>query len=96
MKHYSLLWDCENMTRTQFNKALQIALSPITFETIDVSILTGCGLPEFQPIVCQLETVAKFLRWQVVQFNGGVDNEELQNCYYSLVEKGKGRSVMIV
>lgn len=68
------------MTRREFSQALTMAKSSQDLSVVDDSVLYGCGLPDFQPVVCTLEMVAKLLRWQCIMFNGEVDSQELENC----------------
>lgn len=67
------------MTKEQFSAALAIARSDRDLSTVDDSILYGCGLSDFQPVTVTIEPVAKMLRWQCLQFNGEIDQNELNN-----------------
>jgi len=67
------------MTAPQFQAAVQLANSNVELD-VDDSILFGCGLRDFQPVVCTLEVIAKFLRWQAMMLNGQWDNEALTEC----------------
>ena len=67
------------MTKPEFQAAYNLAVSGVEL-TADDSILFGCGLPDFSPVTCTLEVVARFLRWQCCYIFGGVDSEALNEC----------------
>jgi len=68
------------MTKTQFGEAVRIAQADrIDLSGVDDSLLHGCGLPDFKPVYCTVEQVAKLVRWNCMQLNGELDAEELNN-----------------
>jgi len=67
------------MTNDQFKQAVQLANGDAELN-VDIGILLGCALPEFEPVVCSIEVVAKFLRWQAKMFNGLWDWAVLTEC----------------
>jgi hypothetical protein len=67
------------MTKDQFTKALAVARSAEDLDGINDEHLHGCGLPEFERATTTVRAVAKLLRWQVIQFNGELDERELGN-----------------
>lgn len=67
------------MNTKQLNTALEIAKSDADLSIHDDSILHGCGLPNFSPVIVTTHQLARFLRWQCVQLNGGIDAHELNN-----------------
>ena len=68
------------MNNAQFKEACAIAFSDEDLSQVNDDILFGFGLPEFKPIVTNLRTVAKTIRWQSQQLNGEIDNEALNQC----------------
>lgn len=68
------------MTKKQFGQAVRIAQSREDLSKVDDSTLFGCGLPDFKPVFCTIEMVAKFVRWQCLQFNGEFNAENLNEC----------------
>ena len=68
------------MTKQEFGKAVEIAHSDENLSQIDDSIFLGCGLPEFEPVTVTIRQVAKFVRWQALQFNGEFDAFALDAC----------------
>ena len=69
------------MTVNQFRRAYALAMSAVDLSKWDMSLLDGFGLPNFQPVVVALEAVARCIRWQVCQWNGGIDADALQECH---------------
>lgn len=67
------------MTIAQFNEAFKIFQSDADLSNVDDSVLYGCGLSYFEPVVITVEVLAKFMRWQLQLFNGGVDMQELND-----------------
>lgn len=65
------------MNASEFKKAFKLAQSdkPISADT---SNLLGYGLPCFVPVVTTIEAVAKEIRHQGCQLNGGWDMEAVQ------------------
>lgn len=68
------------MKASEFALAARIARSSQDLSTVDDSPLWGCGLPGFVPVFVTVEQVAKFVRYQTVQFNGGIDAEAMAEC----------------
>lgn len=63
-------------------QATAIAKSDTDLTNVDDSNLFGCGLPDFKPVHTTLEAVAKLLRYQCAQFDGGWDATEFDNMCY--------------
>jgi len=69
------------MTKAEFSQAVKIAKDLNTdLSNKDDSIIFGCGLPNFVPVHVTIEQVAKFIRWQALQFNGEFDAHALNEC----------------
>ena len=69
------------MTKEQLTSAMQIARSGRDLTQYDDSILDGIGLSSFEsPVYVCIEAVARFLRWQCIYLNGGIDSEMLNEC----------------
>lgn len=67
------------MTKQELSKALEIARSNIDLSSIDISIFSGCALPGFSPITVTLDTLAAFVRYQIMCFDGSIDVRELND-----------------
>ncbi len=67
------------MTKQEVRMAMRLALSGQDLSAHDTEPLFGCALPDFKPVVVSMETVARFLRCQVVMLNGQVDENELND-----------------
>ena len=67
------------MTKEQFSRAYNIAVSKTDLSGVNDEPLYGCGLAEFEPVTTTVEAVAKLLRWQIVCLNGSIDTVELNN-----------------
>lgn len=65
------------MTKDEFKAAVQIAQSNKNLDNVDDSHLFGFGLREFKPTATTLDAVAKTIRWQAAQWDGGWDMEAL-------------------
>lgn len=65
------------MTREQIRQALEIAKSDESLESVDHSCLEGLYLPSFKQVFTTIRVVAKTLRELVVQFNGEIVSDEL-------------------
>ena len=65
------------MTTNEFKAAFAIAQSNESLENADYENLYGFGLPDFKPTTTTLRAVAKMMRWQAARFDGGWDNEAL-------------------
>ena len=65
------------MTMQQLSQAVAIARSDKPLDIESMGIFDGFGLPEFKPVVCTLDALAMLVRWQCVQFNGGLDPQAL-------------------
>jgi len=73
------------MNKAEFTKAVKLAETrrDNDIPMSDLSILDGCALPDFTPVVCTIEVIADFIRWQCgFIFGGGWDQDELQNIYW--------------
>ena len=83
------------MTKPEFQAAYSLAVSGVDLSAHDDTILDGCALAGFSPVTATVEAVARFLRWHVCQFNGGVDHEmltDLRNCFRRKVTMVGGRA----
>ena len=69
------------MTFAQFKEAKDLAFSEESLLQVDDSILHGCGIEGFKQVVTTIQVVARFIRYQCQQFNGGCDSEELNNLH---------------
>ncbi len=71
------------MTKQQFSEAVKIATSARSLESVDDSVLYGCGLPDFRsPVYTTVDAVAKLIRWQCCGIFSNttiVDSVELDN-----------------
>ena len=65
------------MTRTQLERAVQLALSGIDLDLDDLTMFDGFGLPEFKPVTVTTRALAMLIRWQCVQLNGQINSEAL-------------------
>jgi hypothetical protein len=70
------------MTKKELSLALEIAKSDKDFSNVDDSILEGLYLKYFKPVTTTLDVVAKTIRWNTFQLNGGIDSEELNLFAY--------------
>jgi len=69
------------MRAPEFKAACKLAFNPsvdLTGENDDS--FWGFGLPGFKPIMASLRQVAKTIRYQCLQFDGGIDQDNLQEC----------------
>ena len=67
------------MNKAEFQKAFEIAVSDQDPSAVEDDILHGCALPDFDPVTCTVECVAKMIRWQCIQLDGSVDENELDS-----------------
>ena len=65
------------MTRSQLEKAVQLALSDTDLDVADLAIFDGFGLRGFEPVTVTTRALAMLVRWQCIQFNGHIDPENL-------------------
>jgi hypothetical protein len=65
------------MNRTQLNAAVTLAQTNADLSAHDDSILHGFGLHAFAPVVVTIPQLARMIRWQCVQLNGGIDSDAL-------------------
>lgn len=68
------------MNKAEFQRAFAIAISKEDLSKFDDTVLDGFGLPDFVPVTVPIQSVAKMIRWQAIQLNGGIDNEALSLC----------------
>tara|TARA_Y100000992_G_C21207057_1_gene463455 strand:- start:565 stop:855 length:291 start_codon:yes stop_codon:yes gene_type:complete len=68
------------MDNNQFSQAVAMARSDIELDQYDTDILMGFGLPDFKQVSVILEVAAACIRWQCAQFDGGWDNEAMEEC----------------
>ncbi len=80
------------MVKPMTKKELQIVTRElkegISYSNIDTSPLYGCGLPDF-PLrkMVSKEVIVMHLKWQCLNLNGTIDEEELTNCLEILKRK---------
>ena len=77
------------MTNKQFQRAYAIAMGGADLSNADIDSLCGFGLRSFQPVCVFIEDVAACIRWQCLQFNGGIDNEALNECRHFFVAENR-------
>lgn len=77
------------MTIDQFQRAYAIARNGADLYSADTDSLYGFGLRSFQPVCVPIEDVAACIRWQCVQFNGGIDTDALSECHTHFVTLNK-------
>ena len=65
------------MTNEQFQRAFEIAKTGDDLHHADPQPFDGFALPDFEPVVVTFDQVARLIRWQAAQFNGGWDSEAL-------------------
>lgn len=65
------------MTAKEFKDVVNHANAKDDFSEVDDSILHGCGLPGFRPVIATKDQVAKFIRWQALRLGGDWDTTEL-------------------
>ena len=51
------------MNAADFKKVFALADSDTDLSNVDDTILDGCALPDFQPVVATVECCAKAMRW---------------------------------
>lgn len=67
------------MTKQQLSEAMKIAQSNAFLSTHSTSLFIGCALYGFKPITITIEMLASFLRWHVINLDGSIDANELNN-----------------
>ncbi len=67
------------MTDAEFKAAFAIAQSDAKLENEDIEIFNGFGLSDFKQVVCTSKQLARLIRWQCHQLNGGIDAEALND-----------------
>lgn len=65
------------MDAGDFKRMMVTAKSNRDLSHVDDSILHGCALPEFEPVVATIDQVARFVRWHALMLNGDWDSEQL-------------------
>lgn len=65
------------MKAHELKACLALAQSGLELQADD-SVLYGFGLPDFQPVFVTMAVVAKCIRWQCNQWDGGFDWEQYQ------------------
>ena len=53
------------MTKKEFITATKIALSDESLAQYDDSVLHGCALINFQPVVAHIKAIARFIRYHL-------------------------------
>ncbi len=79
------------MTNDELNRAFSIAQGGEELDDSSLDVFLGFGLPGFRPVVCTLQMVARLIRWQCQQFNGGWDAEALQE----IARHGRHRFIIV-
>lgn len=66
------------MTKNDVQIVVSELKDGVSYPDVDISPLTGCGLPDFpdRKFVSK-EVVVSHLRWQCLQFNGEIDENQL-------------------
>ncbi len=75
------------MTRQQLGRAFVLATSSEDLTRENYDNLCGFGLPGFNPVFTTVRAVARLIRWQCVQLNGGIDSRALSE----IAELGRTR-----
>lgn len=65
------------MNKAEFKRAFAVASSDQNLTNVDMGHLFGFGLRDFQPVSTTVEAVARMMRWQAHQMNGGWDEQAL-------------------
>jgi len=59
-----------------------------SYPNADISIFDGFALPNYpKNNIISKETIVQMLRYQTMQFNGEINEQELSNCLYLLKAK---------
>lgn len=74
------------MTKKQIAECAALAQSG-NCPSVDDSPLHGIALPDYREGYANKGQIARFLRYQCLQFNGGWDNAEFENLAYLLKRK---------
>ena len=76
------------MTKKEIQLVVDELRSGESYPDVSISPLTGCGLPDFpKKRHVRKEVIVQHLRWQCLYLNGGIDEEELDNCIQILKDK---------
>ena len=66
------------MTKKDFKTVVDELRQNISYPDIDISPLSGCGLPGFEKgKIIRKEVILMHLRWQCLYLNGTIDEQEL-------------------
>jgi len=68
------------MRAPEFKVACQMAFSSEDLLFEDTDSFIGFGLRSFKPIMATMRQVAAAIRYQSFLFNGGIDNDALNEC----------------
>jgi hypothetical protein len=68
------------MNKAEMTKVLEIAKSGCNLSHVDIDVLYGCGLRDFEPVQTTLEVCARHVRWQAQCMDGTWDMEEINQC----------------
>jgi len=68
------------MTKNQLQRAVELATSEedLTNENEQMEIFDGFGLDDFKPVTVTVKQLASLVRWQCVQFSGGINADALE------------------
>ncbi len=69
------------MTKAEFTKAYDLALSGEDLNGEDLEQFDGFGLNDFKQVVTTVKAVARLIRWQTFFLNGEIDYIELNEIY---------------
>ena len=67
------------MNKAELNEALAVAKSNADLSMEDISIFDGFGLSDFQPVHVTIGQVARLIRYQCQQMDGGYDAENFND-----------------
>ena len=70
------------MNKNELSQAFDLARSKADLSQEDDSVFMGFGLPDFKPVYVTIGQVARLIRWQCGQFNGGWDSHNLQQIAF--------------
>ena len=69
------------MRKCDLEAAMAIAQGDEDLTNEDIGLFNGFALPDFEPVACTLRALARLIRWQCIQFNGGVYQVELNTIW---------------
>ena len=63
------------MNKNELQEAFDLAKSDTDLTLHDFDVFFGFGLPDFEPVSCTIQQVARLIRWQCQYLNGQWDME---------------------